>query len=393
MWNWLTLLIALLALPAYAHKPSDSYLTINITNDVITGQWDIALRDLDYALGLDDNADNQITWGELKHHQATVVAYSLARLALNTDANLCTTQLSDYLVDQHSDGYYAVLRFSAMCPIKPEQLTVDYRLFFDLDPTHRGLLNVNQDSEQQTAIFSPEQPRQQILLNESNAWLSFKQFVEEGVWHIWIGYDHILFLISLLLPSVVFRNGRQWLPVIAVKSAFLEVAKVVTAFTLAHSITLSLAALGWLDLPSRWVESAIAASVLLAALNNISPYVTQKLWLAAFAFGLIHGLGFASVLNDLGVNGKYLLVNLVGFNVGVELGQFVIVAIFFPFAYLARHSWYYQRLTLNFGSLIIAVIASFWLLDRSMALGWSESLARFNAFSGSVSEYLPFFNT
>ena len=113
---------------------------------------------------------------------------------------------------------------------------------------------------------------------------------------------------------------------------------VVTAFTLAHSITLTLAALRLVELPSRLVESAIAASVVLAAVNNLVPVVERRRWMVAFAFGLIHGFGFASVLAELGLPQETLVLSLLGFNLGVELGQLAIVAVFLPTAYALRNT-------------------------------------------------------
>ena len=139
----------------------------------------------------------------------------------------------------------------------------------------------------------------------------------------------------------------------------------VTAFTLAHSITLSLAALGVISLPSRLVESAIAASVVLAALNNVYPLVYQGRWIVAFCFGLIHGFGFASVLADLGLPQGSLLLALVAFNIGVELGQLAIVASFLPIAYGLRCTRLYRRVILVGGPLIVAAIAMFWLVERA----------------------------
>jgi len=369
------LLIWLSVAPALAHKPSDSYLSIEIRQHVVDGQWDIALRDLDYAIGLDDNADGQITWGELQRRHDAVAAYGLAHLAISADGLPCLNRVTGHLVDKHSDGAYAVLRFAVLCEAMPRVLAIRYRLFFDLDPSHRGLLRLQYQGDTQTAVFSPEQPGRRVeLATPSSSWREFTEFLKEGVWHIWTGYDHILFLISLLLPSVVLRDERYWQPVMHFRRAFFEVLKIVTAFTVAHSITLSLAVLGIVNLPSRWVESAIAASVLLAALNNSYPLVSKRLWLVAFGFGLIHGLGFAGVLNDLGLPDGSLAVALVGFNLGVEAGQFTIVSVFLPPAFLLRRSWFYRRLTLNFGSLLIAAIALFWLLDRSLDMGWAASV-------------------
>jgi len=136
------------------------------------------------------------------------------------------------------------------------------------------------------------------------------------VWHIWIGFDHILFLLSLLLPAVLAFGGGRWQAVERFAPAFWDVFKIVTSFTVAHSITLSLAALGVISLPSRLVESAIATSVVLAALNNVFPLVHGRRWMVAFFFGLVHGFGFASVLRDLGLPQNALLIALVGFNLG-----------------------------------------------------------------------------
>ncbi|SJM90311.1 Apolipoprotein N-acyltransferase [Crenothrix polyspora] len=369
-------LLGLISTTALGHKPSDSYLAIEMQDSKISGQWDIALRDLDYAVGLDDNRDNQITWGELQQHQQQVSVYALSHLSINADNQACTTQALEQLVDKHADGAYTVLRFAVVCPVLPKALSFNYKLFFDLDPSHRGLLRLQQSGTTQTAIFSPEQPARTFELGTKSSLREFFEFAKEGVWHIWIGYDHILFLISLLLPAVVWRNNQQWQPVLSFRTAFFDVLKIVTAFTLAHSITLSLATLGLVNLPSRWVESAIAASVLLAALNNIYPMVLTRLWMVAFGFGLIHGLGFASVLTDLGLPENSLIVALLGFNVGVEMGQFAIVSVFLPIAFCVRRTWYYQKLTLGFGSGAIAIIALCWFLDRSLNISSLALLSR-----------------
>jgi len=151
---------------------------------------------------------------------------------------------------------------------------------------------------------------------------------------------------------------------VQLRDTFWDVLKVVTAFTIAHSITLSLAALSVIALPSRLVESTIALSVVLAALNNLKPLVAERRWAVAFAFGLIHGFGFASVLTDLGLPQGALLLALVGFNFGVELGQLAIVCAFLPLAYALRDSWFYRRVVFAGGSAAIALLASVWLTER-----------------------------
>jgi GNAT superfamily N-acetyltransferase len=149
-------------------------------------------------------------------------------------------------------------------------------------------------------VLAPQRAQQQFAAAEVSRLAQFGQYLVEGIWHIWIGFDHILFLLSLLLPAVLVHEARRWRGVGRFREALVEVLWVVTAFTLAHSITLSLAALGLIELPSRLVESAIAASVVLAAANNLKPLVEHRRWMVAFGFGLIHGFGFASVLAELG---------------------------------------------------------------------------------------------
>jgi hypothetical protein len=192
----------------------------------------------------------------------------------------------------------------------------------------------------------------------------FASFVREGIWHIWIGYDHILFLLSLLLPAVLVWRDHRWHAVAGPRAALLDVLRIVSAFTLAHSITLSIAALGIVHLPSRWVESAIALSVLLAALNNLRPLFHGRRWAVAFAFGLVHGFGFANVLADLGLQSGALAAPLVGFNLGVEIGQLAIVAAFLPLAYAFRNTRIYLRMVLAGGSGLIMLVAAVWLGER-----------------------------
>ena len=354
--------------PALAHKPSDSYLSLSVHERQIDGQWDIALRDLDFAIGLDADGNGELTWDEVRAKHKEIAAYALSHLSLASGGGVCPATVREQLIDDHTDGAYSVLRFGAVCADKISALSVEYRLLFDIDPQHKGLLKLQNRGLTSTAIFSPDTATQQFAVAETNRLKQFGDFLKTGVWHIWIGFDHILFLLSLLLPAVLIWTDQRWRPAPSFKSAFVDVFKIVTAFTLAHSITLTLATLQVIALPSRWVESAIAVSVIFAALNNIFPMILKRRWIAAFGFGLIHGFGFASVLSDLGLPQTALLLALVGFNVGVELGQIAIVAVFLPLAYALRGSWFYRRLILIAGSGLIALIAAIWFVERAFNL-------------------------
>jgi hypothetical protein len=349
---------------ASAHKPSDSYLVLDVAGKEITGQWDIALRDLDMAIGLDQDGNGELTWDEVRARHDAIAAYALSRLTLASGGAPCPLRVTAHLLDDHSDGAYAVLRLQASCAADIVTLDANYRLLFDIDPQHKGLLRLTHNTQTSTAIFTPDSPAQQLRVADASRWRQFADYVRHGVRHIWIGFDHILFLLSLLLPAVLVHTAKGWQGRDTFRSSFIEVLKVVTAFTLAHSVTLTLATLGVVALPSRVVESAIAASVVLAALNNIWPVFERRRAIVAFAFGLIHGFGFASVLLDLGLPKTALLLSLVGFNVGVEVGQLCIVAVFLPLAFAARRTVAYRRVVLLGGSVLIAAIALVWLCER-----------------------------
>ena len=363
----LACLIALCAFPALPHKASDSYLVVNIKGNEVSGQWDIALRDIDFAIGLDANGDGEITWGEVQARHADIAVWALGRLTLQRGGD-CNLRVVENLIDDHTDGAYAVLRFTGSCPAATQALSISYRLLFDVDGLHRGLLRLDLDGVSHTAVLAPDTGILKIQAGETSRLSQFGQYLVEGIWHIWIGFDHILFLLSLLLPAVLVHEVRRWTGVATFRIALTEVLWVVTAFTVAHSITLTLAALQIIELPSRLVESAIAASVVLAAANNLWPLVERRRWLVAVSFGLIHGFGFASVLTELGLPKDALVLSLLGFNLGVETGQLAIVAGFLPIAYMLRNTSLYRKGVFVLGSVFTMLVALIWLVERAFNL-------------------------
>lgn len=350
---------------SYAHKASDSYLTLVASDTgLVTARWDIALRDLDILLNLDTDNNRQLTWAEVLAKTSALEQLAQENLTLQRHQQDCMPYRFNVplAIDRHTDGQYAVLTMTSQCATAGAW-TVKYQLLADIDAGHRGIVSWQQG----------QQPAKTLVLSANNDFISvekvsgqhsFLTFWRDGVAHIWAGYDHILFLLSLLLPVVLVRQQQSWQGIDDWKKALWDAASIVTAFTIAHSITLALAALHWVYLPSRWVEAAIAASVIVAALHNLRPVLDRWRWMLAFVFGLIHGFGFASALSDLTSGADAQLVALVGFNLGVETGQLVIVAIFIPFAFLSRNSQYYQRGILTGGSLMIASVASLWLCQR-----------------------------
>ena len=341
-------IVLLLCGSAAAHKPSDAHLRLDIRGDRITGRLDVAVRDLEGALAIDDG-NGDITWGELQAAAPRIATYVHQRLALAADGTPCPLDLGTAKLVDLSDGAYWALPVSAACARQPHDLAVTYALLFDLDAQHRGLVHV----DGQTAIVRDGAPVHIAL----GAGTSIPSFVREGIWHIWMGIDHILFLVCLILPAVWKRDS--------LRDAAKETFEIVTAFTLAHSITLVISAVGLVRLPSRYVETAIALSVVAAALNNVIRAVDAR-WAVAFALGLLHGFGFSAVLIDLGLPSHELIGALLGFNAGVELGQAAIVITLLPLLFLMRRTLAYQAL-LWAGSSTVALIATVWSYQRWIA--------------------------
>ncbi|HEY4244648.1 MAG TPA: HupE/UreJ family protein [Kofleriaceae bacterium] len=352
------LILCVFGAPAWAHKPSDAHLALAVDGDQLTGRLDIALRDLDGAIGLDANGDGSITWGEVSAASPRIAAYVGGRLALTGDGLPCPLSLGDGALVDLSDGAYWALPVTATCAHRPHALAIRYALLFDLDAQHRGLVHLSTDGSAQTLVIRNAEPVT-ATLGEGT---SVGAFVKEGIWHIWGGIDHILFLLCLILPAVYQRKTARWQAADSLRHVCLEVFEIVTAFTLAHSITLVIASVGLVQLPSRFVETAIALSVAAAAANNLLRKIDAR-WAVAFSLGLLHGFGFSSVLVDLGLPSHELIGALLGFNVGVELGQAAIVIAFVPVLFAIRRTIAYQILLWG-GSAAVVVIASIWSYQR-----------------------------
>ncbi len=368
--RWVAVIAAmagLLAAEARAHQPSDSYLSLDVRGSAVGGRWDIALRDLDFVLDLDTDADRKLTWGEVRSRLPEVETYAMGRLEIAADGNACTMGVRDRLIDTHTDGAYLVLKVAGSCPRRPHAVNLRYALLFDVDATHRGLLKLDVDGASHSAVLAPERATVNFAAQRGGGWRTLGSYLASGMHHIWTGYDHMLFLCSLLLPSVAVRRGGRWLPAPAWKPVALDVLRTVTAFTVAHSITLLLAALGVVNLPSRWVEAVIAFTVVLAALNNVFTVVDARRWLVALVFGLVHGFGFASVLGglDLPTAGDRALA-LLGFNLGVEAGQIAVVVALLPVLYAIRGTMFFRRAVLVGGSCAVAAVATIWLVERAL---------------------------
>ena len=368
-----------------AHAPDQGYLYLSVHENTIDGRFELIAKDINRALGT--NLPDDLTMEQLKLHLADIQAYFVERTSFNTaDGQTYTLRFREpTILDLNEMEDYIRFHFD-LEGVKevPDQLNVGYEVLFDKYPNHRGWLimeynwkaGVINNQSLATDIFSPDYTAATLDLADASIWKGFWALTKLGVWHIWIGLDHILFIVALILPAVVRRRKEEdqivetntysnvWEPVKKFRPAFLYILKIITFFTIAHSITLALAALGVINLSSRFVESVIAISIALAAYHNIQPIFKGKEWMIAFGFGLFHGFGFASVLGEKGISGDFLVPSLLGFNLGVEIGQVLIICLIFPVLFLIRKNKVYPKI-ITFGSIALIFIALYWAVERA----------------------------
>ena len=361
--RWLALIGGLLlAWPAAAHKASDAYLQLSQTPHGIALRWDIALRDLDAALDLDLNADGRLTWGEIRSAWPRIEAHALERLHIAG----CPLVPDGRALEQRADGAYAVLRFTSTCAL-PAHPVFDYSLLRDIDPTHRGLLKIERPGEGvELVVLDPARASaaSSSQVTSAPSPKATPSFVHEGVLHILTGYDHVLFLLCLMLPAVMRRVSHGWRPVDNLKQAALPLVGIVTSFTVAHSITLGLAAAKLVSLPNSFIEPAIALTIIIAAIDNLYPLLHGRRGAMTFFFGLVHGFGFAGALTELELPTHAFAWALLQFNLGIELGQLVIVATAISALYALRRVDAYPRLAIGGGSVIAIICGAIWFIER-----------------------------
>lgn len=354
----------LLCSSAMAHQTSTAYFTGDLNQrGMVEGEWQLRLFDLERAIGLDADKDGRLLWLEVLGRETAIKEYIRGKVTFSRGDQTCSYALpSTWQVDAHFNEAYLAIPVLVQCPLGGV-LRLDYNAFFEQDSEHKLLFNIATNDSSHSRIVSDSQ--RQLTLDQSagNHWASFQEFVYQGMVHIWKGLDHVLFLLILLLSCVLTRRAGRWTGRENARDIVINAAWIVTAFTLAHSITLSATALGWINVSSRWVEVGIAATVVVAALNNVYPLIQRLGWMT-FGFGLLHGMGFAGVLGELGVPADQKVLTVVAFNLGVEVGQLVIVALALPLLMAVRNRPWYYRQGLTLGSLTVATIAIVWVFER-----------------------------
>ncbi|HWM29004.1 MAG TPA: HupE/UreJ family protein [Woeseiaceae bacterium] len=344
---------------AHAHSQSSSRMTLETRDGIPQAlSVEVALIDLLHWIDLDQDADAQLTWGEVLAARHAILDLVVGNLQIEADDESCGIDAENraFLFSGHAGTPGLRIELLVRCPSagKAADYLLRYSLFFDGNPSHKSLLRIAGDAGESVHLLSADN-RELRLSGAASEVSTFRSFVVEGFHHILSGYDHLIFLLLLILPAA----GAG-----AMRSRLARIAGIVTAFTVAHSITLAAAMTGAVRLPAGPVEAAIAASIVLAAVMNVIRPRHTLGWKIAFAFGLLHGFGFAGALAELGLAPKTLWSGLLAFNIGIELGQLAVTAASLPLFMVMSLSARYRTLLVRSASLACAVLGVIWTAAR-----------------------------
>lgn len=348
---------------AEAHAVGTSYLfaELDAAEAPAKLRWEMNANELAWNVFIDSDANGVITREELERARPSLAAATAAQLAVTRGGAPCALAY-DHADIRPADDHEVVSIFArADCP-REGLFTIGGPLFLS-GYAQRVILEATRGSEASVFVLSLDEPTWSETERVS-AWAGFAHFVGQGAWHVLIGYDHIAFVLLLLLPSVMRPLGGRWQGAEGLGPVTRDIVTIVTAFTIAHSTTLALAVTGIVKLPAQPIELAIAASIAVAAAINLMPRLSHARLPLAFGFGLVHGLGFANALVELDAQGASLVALLAGFNIGVELAQLAIVALVLPLIYAARRTRWYASGVLPLGSCALGAAGVVWLVQR-----------------------------
>ena len=344
-----------------AHPGRVSFSRIWLEGNEIHQSLKLLTDELGEALPLDQNSNGLVEAEEILTQRSRVEAYLAQKLIVENEGSRLSLVVDrfDVRLEEVSDSepqlyLFCEVRFQAVAPL--QQLTFRNQILDDVDERHDNFAKIELNGQIRPYVFTSRNEfttrmvgLQTVTATPSGTpWKSAASFLRHGIVHIFQGYDHILFLIGLLL----------------VATTFLSTVKIVTAFTVGHSISLTLAALNIVQLPRNLLESMIALTIVYVALENIFAKSTGRRWMISLSFGLIHGLAFAETLQLMGLSTRELITALLSFNVGIEIAQIVIVGLTIPLILaMALRSWRLQAVRAS--SMLILCLATLWFFQRA----------------------------
>lgn len=355
---------------SFSHSGSISYFELEVEREnEIHGDWYVGLQELELVLGLDLNQDGNLSWGEFYSQQSLLVSYARANIRAASSTEDCDVKLGVPALSQLSNGVYSRIPVQILCPTGETISSMSYSGIFPDDLSHRAIVkiknrNLSPDGEGDDVSVLVMSPTKQQIFFDKNALPGLPaslEMLKQGVVHILEGYDHLLFLLALLIP-LTLEKGLWKRP--RSRKVIFNLCKVISAFTLGHSITLVLATLFEIRPPIAFVESLIAASVIVAGINIVWPLFRESSWRVAIGFGLIHGFGFASVLSELNLSSSALASSLFTFNLGVEIGQLLVVVLVLPVMILMAMKQATVVFARSFAAIAIVSMGTVWLVER-----------------------------
>ena len=359
--------------PTAVHELGQSYMFLRVHDDSIVVRVEITVADVERVLEFGWGPE-EVTLAQVQSRLDSVRAYVEPRFSLSAGGDPLPIRFDNVDVRFMEIADYVVLTYMIEDLDEiPDEVEVHYSVLLDVDNLHRNMLLIEHNWKTATfnnqafisLIFSPRN-RQQVLDLTSSSILRGVPQDSSGSGCGTSGSVSTTSSFSSRSSSLqcCSRSDGEWKPVTSFRRALINIVTIVTFFTIAHSVTLSLAALDVVRLSSRLVESIIAGSIAVAAWANLVPKLNVKEWSIAFVFGLFHGFGFASVLGDIGMGREHLVLSLLGFNVGVELGQIAVIMRDLPRPLLLRATRLY-RWILRFGSWFLIAIALLWVFERT----------------------------
>ncbi|WP_170422293.1 HupE/UreJ family protein [Ruegeria arenilitoris] len=376
LWLGIFFLTAL-ATPAHAHRVNETYVYFDVTENTLSGRIEVTLTDLTRIQQGLPQVENALTEDEVRATQTAFFDYFKDRLQLSANGQPYQIELDDITFFGSSIDTFAQFHFNVLDVDRtPTTIQISYDGLLDVDPGHRGFALIGSNSRNGmdeneayiSLVFAPGDGTKDLYLNDEPIKDIARSFFEYGVWHIWLGFDHLLFLVTLLLAAVMRIDNDHWVPSDSIRDSLWQAVKVVTLFTIANTIALSLATFGIITLPVTLVEAVIALSIAAVALGNLFPRFHASVWKLAILFGIFHGFGFANVLEPLGLDASRKATGLATFNIGIEIGQLAVVMVLFPIFFILRRLTAYRVVFLQFGSIALIAVSVLWFLDRT--IGW-----------------------
>lgn len=376
-------ILTLVVKNGFSHPMPNTLVVLNIHEKHISGEIQLPLSELQSAIGMEVNDNSERLIERLGDSLKLYLQQHIRPKTFDGKpwkVVIGSMKVAETTNELSGDYKELIVEFSMTPPpfYDLRNFYFNYDVVLHQVASHKILVSIKQDWQQ--GIISEDSTYQavgvisldvptgkifpfQISLQQGSVWSGFKNMVTLGIKHIADGTDHILFLLTLLLPAMLLVEDKKWGKFSGKKISLINLLKIVTAFTIGHSVTLILGTIQWLNFPSKPIEILIAITILISAFHAYKPIYPKKEVLIAGSFGLIHGLAFAETLTNLQLSTKQMVLSIFGFNIGIELMQLFIIILVFPILIFLSKTTYYERIR-QVGAIIMIIFALAWMIER-----------------------------